>query len=399
MRYGLKELSLASLIIVPLSGIIPIRGTDIWYVQYVWLFSFYLFFISCFFFKFNWRYALFSLVCLFSTVVVAQQHPRAIFCLYQVYFSIGAIWWISLQDHDFRKKAVGTILILFAIQVFWVILQSFNLDPIFNKVGDRSLDDTVAFSGSHNQMGLFFASTISYVLIYLPVAIPLSILSIYQSTTTIAWVSAFSTMFFISYIQGARVGIVIFFIAVLATSFIFFKYKELMNIDVMTERWRLIVHTVKAVNSGKIVVETPSLQVKKVIQANPIFGYGLGNFMRISPKAQYQFLNIDKDKNSLVQHRYEHVHNDIVEVLFDLGYVGLFSVLFIILDLVFKFIYARKTKLMVTAFASVFAHFICSMGIYTVHTAVSGLMLIFSLGIFYGEVGDGSSASMGKGAA
>jgi O-antigen ligase len=122
------------------------------------------------------------------------------------------------------------------------------------------------------------------------------------------------------------------------------------------------------------------------IKCNPIFGFGLGNFMTISPKAQWQFMNLftEYGQGNPI-HRYEHAHNDYVEYFYETGYIGFLIMAWLLADFFYKFYVSHKSKLLTTSFLCVLAQLISATGIYTVHTIISAMMLVIFLGVFYGE--------------
>ncbi len=94
--------------------------------------------------------------------------------------------------------------------------------------------------------------------------------------------------------------------------------------------------------------------------------------------------------------RYEHAHNDLVEALFEYGYIGFVFVVWLILLIVKSFVLCRiKTKNLIIAFSSLIAQGVCSLGVYVIHAPLSFFMLCLTLGIFYGELKDAHKISLG----
>src|SRR3990167_9483538 len=128
------------------------RGTDVWYMQYIAL-LFILFFGVCMhLWRFNKYLSIFLFLALTSTIITAGQAPRALLCLLRLTLCMVAMFAISkFRSKDF-KAIFKSFLVMASLQVFLIVLQSFNLDPLFDSLADRSVDDQVGFSGSKNQI-------------------------------------------------------------------------------------------------------------------------------------------------------------------------------------------------------------------------------------------------------
>ena len=70
-----------------------------------------------------------------------------------------------------------------------------------------------------------------------------------------------------------------------------------------------------------------------------------------------------------------------MEAFFELGILGFLIVLSILWDVIIKFIRTRKTKILLISFTALMAHSLSALGIFTVQNAVSGMVLVISLGI------------------
>ena len=314
---------------------------------------------------------------------VANQYPRAMLCLFTIAFCLFAIKKISEFDERKKDALVTSVMVLFVIQSVMVFLQMNNIDPIFNSTMNPLVDDTVGLSGSHNQVGLFFADTLPFILFMFPVGSVLSITGLFCSTTTSAMVGGAAGALFMAWFVNKR-AFIGSLISLLFVFIVFINKFENINKAVIDERYNLAKHSVNAVLKENLFIIKDGQA--SIVKCNKWVGYGLGNFIRISPHGQSVFLVKQHDPNSSPRHRYEHVHNDIIEVFFELGIVGVLSVLLVFIELVYKFIKARKTPFLIMITACLVAHVVTSMGIYTVHTAVSGMMLVVFLGLFYREV-------------
>lgn len=391
-----------SIFFVPLSGIIQLSGADVWYSQYIGLLSCFSIGLSLVLWKFNRYISIFTLLCLFSTIFghdgtrfITSQHPRQFLILIQIYLSCGAIYVIYNFPKKYRMCIFWALLGLVVMQSILVSLQFLNIDPIFEGKGvfmlPGKVDDTVGFSASHNQIGLFYAVVSPLVLGFCPYLIPFVILGLWGSTTSIAWLAFILSSGFYGIVTKKKMLLVIVLITILLGATYILKVDKISSIA-FDERLNLVSNTIKQVETGKAIMQESYVQegtiyyTKKIrkVTCSPWLGFGIGNFQRISPHTQRHFIRFSQ------KHTYSHAHNDLVEIYFDIGRLGLIAVLLIIIDLVHKFIVTRKTKILTISFTCILAHFICSLGIFTVHTAMSGMLLIIMLGVFYGEVRDGT---------
>jgi hypothetical protein len=381
-----------ALITVPLSSCLKI-GPDVWYSQVIWLLGVLCVGIALELWKFNKYLSIFNIVLIYSTLVTANQGLRSIFYLFITSIAFLASYKISLFNKKQREYLIYAILAVFCLQALWVILQKFNLDPIFSYIDNPALDNTVGFSGSRNQIGLFFAITSPLVIALAPILLPFTIIGLWFSATTSAFVAFIVAGFVYTsfYLKHLRIGFVL--MTILATIIFFLKYEN-FSIESYKERFGLIKHSVNEIMTGKALMkqDMTELDGKKItkfteITTNFMQGYGLGNFIRVSPYTQWKFMDIYKEGGN-PQHRYEHMHNDYFEIFYETGLAGFVSMLFLLWNFFLEFIKSNKTKLMIISFCCILAQMVSALGIYTVYTAVSGVLFIVLYGIFKGEERD-----------
>lgn len=377
-----------SVFFIPLSGIYPIRGTSVWYVQFLGILTIMYLMMCMELWIFNKYLASFVILSWFNYIFVANQDFRTLWISIALLLASLMIKKISEFNSKQRKIIFYFMLGLFIIQAGWVILQYLNIDPIFDFAGNKAekLDDTVGISGNHNQVGLFFADITPLVFRFLPWLIPFLVFGLWNSTTTAAWAGFLVAGGYIIWRMNKKT-FMLFIAFIMFCSMIFFTRFEDFNSITVKERVLLYKHTAQAITKGNIRITVQDMngtKIQKVVTCSPWFGFGLGNFMRISPLSQLEYNNRLKQH----QHVYRHAHNDLLEVFFEMGWTGLISILLVIANFIIRFLRARKTEILVLSFAGVMAHLVTSMGIFTVHTAVSGMMLILYLGIVFGELRD-----------
>ena len=174
---------------VPVSGIYSIPGTDVWYVQYIGLLTCFFIGLSLLLWRFNKYISIFSLVCLFSTVFVANQHPRSVLCLIQVYLSFLAMYGISKFNTRQKNIILWSVICLTVVQGIYTIVQYFNLDPFLRSLVNPNEDVTIGFSGSWNQIALFFAVVSPLITAKCFILLPLVIFGMLNAHTSFAWVA------------------------------------------------------------------------------------------------------------------------------------------------------------------------------------------------------------------
>ena len=231
---------------IPFSGFIPVQGVDIWYVQFIGFIVVILLGIIYKLWFFNKYLSIFNLVCLMS-VITADQHPRSLIFLFIVILSSLIIEVISKLNEKQTKFLVNAILVLVFLQGVWVILQYFNIDPIWEMKGNKTLDDTVGFCGSHNQLGVFMAVTAPLVVGYFLWLLPLIIFGLWNAITTTAWI-AFSVSATIAFIvkflripnkgYHFRKDLITLALLILGISSVVFfgRFEQNFNNEVVTER-------------------------------------------------------------------------------------------------------------------------------------------------------------------
>ncbi len=396
---------------IPLSALVSIENTSLWYTQFIMLFSILCFGFTLVLWKFNKYIALFTVSCWVSAMfgwdgrrIICNQNPLAIIELVFVYMSFMAMYGISKFDTSQKNVIFKAIIGLVVVQGVLVTLQFFNLDPLFQHINNARIDDTVGFSGSHNQIGLFFAVTSPLVLAVCPYLMPLVIIGLWGSTTTVAWIAFVITNIGYLIVRFKKSRIVVIGVTILiicGTAVFFIKHENVRPIAIQ-ERFDLWSNTVKQVVDGRAYLELENngdvcvilwrkedtrvhrkCPVTQVVPAHPLIGYGLGSFIKLSKYTQNGFIASGQ------MHRYAHAHNDFIEAMFETGLIGALLILLYFIDFFLRFISVYKTKEAWISFYCVLAHVICALGIFTVHTAVSGMLIIMFLGICEGEINYG----------
>jgi len=288
-----------------------------------------------------------------------------------LFMAMFTIMKISSLNEHYRWLVLKALVALVILQGILVVLQYFNLDPLFNSLKNPELDVPFGFSGSPNQSGVFFSVTMPLVAGMFPLALPLSLFALLLAKTTSAWVGAMAG---IALMSPKRTRKYMFMLIVVA-SILFFARFESISEGALNERNLLYRNTFRAAITGVLPIK--SGDKVQMVKWNPIFGAGLGSFKRLSPYNQNFYLT--------GAHRYLKTHCDTLQVFFEMGYAGLAILCMFLCNMLYRFIRSKKTKLLMIVSSCLVVQFISSFGIFTVHTATSGFLLIIMLGLFLAE--------------
>lgn len=371
-------LIIAAIIAIPISSIIPVIGTDVWYPQYIAT-------VFCLFLAVAWRISRMSKAlgclyayCAYSSIFLAHMNPLSMVYLTQFGLALLAAGEIANLKVMQRRKIWYAILTVLVLQCVLGVLQRFHLDPFFRMTLDHNLFDVCGFSGGRNQFGLSLAACAMAAWMLFPIFLPLAILAMIFCQTLITFIAFFcGSAFVVYYRYGKQKALWVLPVAVfLVLAFLFYAPKTRATYERLAI-WNL---SINQLNSGRALVKV-DLQNTKIITCDPWSGFGLGSFFKISPLSQGDV--IGKQFN----YRYEHAHNDYVEAYFDLGRIGFAIVLWVLADLIFLFHSAVvKSKELIVSTGALVVYAVSALAIYTVHTSVSGFYLALFLGLFYANL-------------
>lgn len=371
-------LILFTVVLSLLASVVPVIGTDVWFSQFIAVGMFGYLFIALKLFKMSKALGVLFAYSALSVVFVTHFNLLS----FVVLMMVGVCGLIAVEvsklNRNQRIYVYITLGVLLLIQVIYVFIQKMNLDPIFKLISNPKLSDTVGFSGSHNQYSLF-VSILSSLFFENFWALGLVFVALIFSTSISGLIGCLVGLLF--YYRTNK-HIFLLWLGVVIICFVVFffitkkgyetEFKERVGV------WKLSIYQVI---SGKSTLEL-SKDVKQVVGCDPLFGYGLGSFFRISPYTQSAIINA----NSKGSHRYEHAHNDYVEIFFDLGYVGfgLFCIWLIsFITLLQRCHWDHELNLLVSMFICIS---VCALSIYTIHTAYNGMLICVILGLIYGKI-------------
>jgi O-antigen ligase len=384
----LKKHQIINFILVStvLAGFIPIYGKNIWQNNHLFFVISIMACLSLRLWKFNKVLSVFCLCGLCTLLDVNSSIRQFILnnngfqTLLNLILALNFSAYIAETKNNDKKKVFIGVLFLVLFNFVIVIMQHFNICPLFEQTRSLAFDNTVGFCGSRNQSGVFFGLTMPLLLYFHPLLIVISMIGIGFSATSTVVVGAIVGFLFYSYYLSKRM-LMFLFIVVIAGSLFFFNKVDKFSSGEMKNRVNLVKLTVSQVLNEKMTLKINE-NVSKVITCNKLTGYGLGNFTSLSVRSQEH-----EKPNESGDHVYMHCHNDYVELFFETGFVGVSIFLVWFMNLVYRFFKVRiKTKIMVMSFSSMIVAFVSSLGVYTVHTTVSGLLIILFYGILEGEL-------------
>lgn len=384
MTNKINNIILASIFIVPMASMFPIPGTIVWYPALLALIAMCFIAVAMLYWDTNKFISLFLIYGIFSYMVVCNQSPRAMLCLITGYLGILFSYIISISD---TKKVFKAILIMASINATMVIAQSFKLDPIFIPSTDTLMDRAVGFMGSRNQLGIFHAC-ITPILASISPWFVLLAFPIILIKATSAFVATAVGMILFLFLTGKKY-IAVGMCALLLISIPVIIYYKPEVIGEFKERIALWKLTVNQSISGNAIEDTkvnPVSSYDRRIYVNPIFGFGIGNFFLYSPMTQGVLW-----AKGTHDARYEHAHNDLIEALFEFGYIGFILVMLSISKIISDFVTCLHvghphTRNLIILFCSLVTLSLSSLGIYVFHAPVSLFLFCLILGLFYREV-------------
>lgn len=372
-------LILLGLIGIPIMGYFPIGGTPVWSAHYISL-TFLLFLgVSFVLWDFNKWLGVFSAMCLISTFFVSKGSIRALAILIQFDLLCLVAYGVSKFDKNCRKWIIGGIAGFVIMQSGWLVLQYFNLDPMFflkNKDGaDVTKNVMVGFMGSTGQLGATSAIVLPLMAYIHPLLALLCFGAICVSKSSFALVAGMSSGLIYFFLTNKKLFKIAVIVCLIVGTFFFGKLEYIRGVDFQMrfEVWKSAVScTVKG--------ELPILVNNQfgTAKCNPILGYGFGNFLKIFPYVPgYSRFNFDREK-------FAHAHNDYVETFFELGYMGLIGIILLLGGFANDFIKATKSRELAMAGCCIIAYLLCSLGNFNSQIAVSGLLVMLCYGMFRG---------------
>lgn len=378
-------LIILAIFFVPMASIITIKGTIVWYPQLLMLQLFGGIAFSSIFWRLNKFLAIFLAYLSFSYVYVTSANPRTLLCLGIGYMTISITLCISkIKNLKWIYIALTAMSVISAV---YCVLQSFGIDPVFISMGEK-FAGIVSFMGSHDQLGAYSCANA----FWFPFLTPLAIVPIFLSKCNSAFIGLIAgSLLYISFRYGKKfVGIFLIALAIIIIPWLHFCSKSHQEINERINLWKLSIQQIKSGTIHESYFDGKTVTVS----ANPWLGFGLGNFFRMSPMSQYKMYGLTHTRtDGIIEHQfYEHAHNDLVEALYEFGYVGFAIIICIIISLVVAFICSNKTSGVILTFSSLLAQGISSCGIYIFHAPVSLFMICLTIGLFYGEINNAKSS-------
>ena len=365
--------------VVPISAIAQIGGQPMWFPHYLALL--FMMFLGAAFvlWDFDKILSIFIIICVCSTFFVSKIHPRAVMLLIQLILCCLIAYGVSKFNSIQRRGVLLAIFGLFLLQAVWVILQHLNLDPLFNSIANPTVDAIGGFSGSADQIGTFFALTLPIVLYLCPVLAIFSLIGIYLSKSSFALVSGIVAGLFYLYYKSKKLFGVCLLLSILVAT-IFFTKAETLTVQDFKVRFTVWKYSSLAVINKEINVTFRNVNVK--VKCNPWIGYGFGNYRMIFPyMPQIEGINC-------VDEKFTHAHNDYVENLFELGYIGSLALFLLIVSVFVRFYKSHKSEEGVLYFSCILAYMMNATGNFLSQIAISGMLLTLFFGLFRGVLNE-----------
>lgn len=368
-----------AILFIPIYAIVPLGFEPVWYNQYLGLMFFLLLFNCLYLWDFNKYLSLFNIVCLFSAFFVTRFSPRAIILLFQLNLGCLVSYQISKFNKSQRKKILYAILIAVLFQLLWLIIQHFNLDPFFHSTIRQGKDEMVGFFGAKDQLGTFFALTAPILLNFHIGLALISLFGLFVSKSSFAFISAIIGILLYLWFKSRNIAIFTIIAMLIIGSVYFVKVDKLQFADFNT-RFLVWDYAVKSTLKGNVTIEINEQRMR--IKSNPIFGYGFGNFLKIFPYIP-QSLATNMQFN-YADEKFTHAHNDYVELFFELGLLGLISMVLLLFNFIRSFIVAEKSQELIMYFSTILIYILNSLGNFLAQIAISGFLLMIFYGLYEG---------------
>lgn len=273
------KLILSSIFLIPLCGVIHNFYQPVWYTQYLGMLLFLFCILGIYLKRLDKYLSYFYLLCIFSTFFVANLSPRAIVLLFNFGLCGLASYQISKLGHEERKKITYAILGLVLLQGILVLLQSYNLDPIFNSISNPGKDDTVGFAGSKDFIGSFFALTFPVSLSIHPLLALINLAGLCLSRSSFAFVAGIVSGLFYLFHTSKK----IFYISLASFALcglIFFTQCDKLRMADFQARGNVWKHAIQSTVKGQIEIKKENLIM---VNSNSLLGFGFGNFQTLFP--------------------------------------------------------------------------------------------------------------------
>jgi hypothetical protein len=359
---------------VPLCAGLNFGTRNIWYSSYIGFIFFIYLGCSLIISRLNKWLALFTVCCLLSSFFVVNLAPRAMLLLNQVYLGCLVAYVISKFKRQHRVTVIAGIVISILIQYAWVVLQSWNIDPLFNSLIHGGKDEAVAFFGAKDQMGAFFAIT-GPVLFYVhPFLSLLCLAAVILSKSSFAFISLLAGCSIAAWYRSQRIfSLFIFFMLCCAVGY-FGQIEKLNRYDFST-RFSVWSEASRAVYNGNLSINKNGKRI--VMNTNPAYGYGFASFLNVFP-----YVESRNNSFNYADEKFTHAHNDYIEVLFELGWIGFSVLVILVITFLWGFITSKKTLELAVYFGAIVAYLCNAMGNFVTHIATSGMLLVALYGLY-----------------
>lgn len=393
-------LTLFGIFFIPLCGILPVKTGIVWYGQYLGLLLILLSAIPLVLWQFNKYIALFNAVCImsvfdrfvitlfkcisnlsFKTEFILRPitlDPIALYILLQILLCSLAIYGISKFNRKQRKIICWAIIGFTALQLYWVGLQFFHKDPIFQTNANATTDEIVGFMGSHDAVSATLAVVTPIILAYAVYLLPVFILGVCLAKSSFAFVAVVISGLCYLFFTNRKKALIFAMLISIATGIFFTRVDKLNVVDFKT-RFSVWEHTIKSITKGEIAINRFNQNI--VIETNPLTGFSLNGFEMIFPYVpQHPFYNYRDEK-------WTHTHNDPFELLFNLGYLGFGIFLLWLIDLIRR-VFKNRSKEVVLFASCILAYLVSSSGTFLTHLAVGGMFLVLFIGMLEGSLNE-----------
>lgn len=378
-----RIIAILAVILIPFAStfgcFFPIGG-KVWFPQYLAFLIFLFLCSSLAIWKFDKWISLFMLLCLSSVIYPGKMGTRAIFHLFCLFGAIYAIYGVSRFGENERKHISLAIASLVLFMGGYLIVQFFNLDLFFELKTDPTKDAMIGLVGAKDQIGSFFAITLPFAIQHfrikrIPVILPFALLGLYVSKSSFAIAAAVIGMGFYFFFKSRKLFLKIAPIILIAGILYIYFVDKPQKVDFVT-RGNVWKYAITSIAKGKMNVNFYGRDATAI--AVPYLGFGFSNWSAFFPAVPQKNRNFN-----FATEKFAHAHNDFVEGFFEMGVPFVVIVLLFYFSLFIRFLKYRTDEALVY-FSAFVIYSVNAMGNFLSYLAVSGMLLIFILGMIEG---------------
>lgn len=313
------------------------------------------------------------------------------------------------------------ILIVMGANILWMGLQLFGIDPIFhgkwNGTGEPipgTFTDPIGFFGIKMANGIFLNLCFPIVAAVAPLALPLLLIPIYLTQSSVVVLSVGVTALFYTFHMHRKMFLLLLLLIPIACGFYFFKDIK-TDTKTFTSRFPVwhsaIKYTLKndhgwlgLVGYGPDSYRNVSIHKNFLFTGDNFYNHGIltrepgrigfSYYVPDNDIKKIDQLMSNIDKTSIAEKKFDewdNPHCGYITMFFQYGMIGLFLLGGLVRDMWIRFKYTIKDKELVVISSCILVYFVTSIGHFPLEIARTAYLFPILLGAFYAKT-DGVNA-------